>query len=499
MEELKRSALTARIGLVAGPVAFFLLLFFWRADAMGVVGSLTAWMAIWWMTEAIPIPATALLPLVVLPLLAGQTFELNAVAMNYANWRVYLFFGGFLIAIAMERTGLHRRIALKLVRRVGTSPRRLVFGFMLATAFLSMWISNTATTLMMLPIGLAVISELPGRPRFAVALMLGIAYGATIGGVSTLVGTPPNITFLGELALMFPEAPDVAFARWLGFALPLAILFLPLAWLVLVRKVEREKGANSGAIDAEIAALGPLRASERRVLMVFVATALLWIFRKDIVIGAFTIPGWIRLLPHEAVNDGVVAMAMGLSLFLIPGERGRILDWDTVKAKMPWGLLLLFGGGFALAFSIRTSGLAAEVGRQFGFLAGAHPVLLIGACSSGVTFLTEVTSNTATAEILLPLVGGIAAGPAGVDPRVMMLPVTLAASCAFMLPVATPPNAVVFGSGYVRMNDMVRHGLIMNLIGIVLVTLVCYLLGPIMFGIDLTGGVPDWAQTPVTR
>ena len=484
---------------MAGPVVCLALLLVWRADAMGVVGALTAWMAIWWMTEAIPIPATSLLPLVVLPLLAGGTFRLNAVAMNYANWRVYLFFGGFLIAIAMERTGLHRRIALRLVRRVGTSPRRLVFGFMLATAFLSMWISNTATALMMLPIGLAVIAEFPGRPRFAVALMLGIAYGATIGGVSTLVGTPPNITFLGELALMFPKAPEITFARWIGFALPLAVLFLPLAWLVLVRKVGREKGADASAIDKEIDRLGPLSTAERRVLYVFIATALLWIFRKDITLGALEIPGWIRLLPHESVNDGVVAMAMGISLFLIPGDRGRILDWETVKLKMPWGLLLLFGGGFALAYSIRTSGLAAEVGRQFGFLAGSHPILLIASSAGGVTFLTEVTSNTATAEILLPLVGGIASGPAGVDPRVMMLPVTLAASCAFMLPVATPPNAVVFGSGHVRMNDMVRHGLVMNLIGIVLVTLVCYLLAPVMFGIDLTGGVPDWAATPAAR
>jgi len=228
MEELRRSALTARIGLVAGPVLCFLLLFAWRADAIGVAAGLTVWMAIWWMTEAIPIPATSLLPLPMLPLLAGGTFQLNSVAVNYGNWRVYLFFGGFLIAIAMERTGLHRRIALRLVRRIGTSPRRLVFGFMLATAFLSMWISNTATTLMMLPIGLAVIDEMRGRPRFAVALMLGIAYGASIGGVGTLIGTPPNISFQGQLYTLFPGAPEVTFARWMGFALPLALLFLPL-------------------------------------------------------------------------------------------------------------------------------------------------------------------------------------------------------------------------------------------------------------------------------
>jgi len=484
---------------VAGPVVCLALLFVWRADAMGVVGSLTAWMAIWWMTEAIPIPATSLLPLVGLPLLAGRTFQLNSVAMNYANWRVYLFFGGFLIAIAMERTGLHRRIALRLVRRIGTSPRRLILGFLLATAFLSMWISNTATTLMMLPIGLAVIAELRDRPRFAVALMLAIAYGATIGGVSTLVGTPPNITFVGELRLLFPDSPEITFSRWIAFALPLTLLFLPLAWLVLVHGVRQEKGADAHTIDTELAKLGPLGVGERRVLLVFVATAMLWIFRKDISLGAIAIPGWIRLLPNQSVNDGVVAMAMGLSLFLIRGERGPILDWDTVKTKMPWGILLLFGGGFALAYGIRTSGLSAEVGRQFGFLAGSHPLLLMGACSTGVTFLTEVTSNTATAEILLPLVGGIAAGPASVNPLVMMLPVTLAASCAFMLPVATPPNAVVFASGLVRMNDMVRRGLVMNLIGIVLVALVCYLLGPLVFGIDYAEGVPDWAATPAAR
>ncbi|MFQ5845417.1 MAG: SLC13 family permease [Planctomycetota bacterium] len=498
MNDPGRRSAAAGVGRPAGPLLFVAVLVLWRHDAMGVVAGLTAWMAVWWMTEAIPIPATSLLPMAVLPVCAGTTFKLADVAPNYGNWRVYLFFGGFLIAIAMEVTGLHRRIALHLVRRIGASPRRLVFGFMVATAFLSMWISNTATTLMMLPIGLAVIAQLPDRPRFATAMMLGIAYGASIGGVATLIGTPPNISLLGVLKTRYPAAPEVTFAQWMGLGLPLVLLFLPVTWLLLVRGIRREAGAGREVIQGEIERLGPMSPAERRVLVVFAATALLWIFRKPIRLGDLVIPGWVELrwFPEAArrsVNDGVVAVFMGLSLFLVPGGRGgAILDWDTVQRKMPWGILLLFGGGFALAMAIGQSGLSGWVGDQFRFR--AHPLVLMAVCAAGVTFLTEVTSNTATAEILLPLVAGVATGTAQTSPLVLMLPVTLAASCAFMLPVATPPNAVVFGSGHVRMQDMVRHGLVVNLVGIVLVAAVCYLLGPLMLGIDYGAGVPTWAR-----
>jgi len=492
-----RSATVSRIGLVAGPALCLFLLFFWNAGPMGVVAGMTVWMAVWWMTEAIPIPATSLLPMVILPLLAGGTFKLGDIAPHYGNWRVYLFVGGFLIAIGMETTGLHRRIALRLVRLVGTSPRRLVLGFMIATAFLSMWISNTATTLMMMPIGLAVIAQMGNRPRFAVALMLGIAHAASIGGVGTLIGTPPNISFRGQLSLLFPDAPEITFARWLMLGIPLVIVFLPACWYILVRGLSREPGTDVGVIEDEIARLGPLSQAERRVGIVFAATAFLWVFRAPIQAGGLRIPGWIELFPHSAVNDGVVAIAMGLSLFVIPrgGERGAILDWETVRKKMPWGILILFGGGFALASAIRTSGLSAEVGRQFGFLAGAHPLILIAACAAGVTFLTEVTSNTATAEIMLPLVAGIATGAAQLNPLVLMLPVTMAASCAFMLPVATPPNAIVFATGHIRIRHMARFGIMLNLVGIVIVALVCYLIAPLVFDIDIDGGVPDWAGT----
>lgn len=501
--EARRNSWIAHVGLFAGPAILVLTMLVWRSDAMGVVAGLTAWMAVWWMTEAVPIPATSVLPMAVLPLLAGKTFQLDAITVSYANWRVYLFFGGFLIAIAMERTGLHRRIALHLVRVVGTSPRRLVLGFMVATAFLSMWISNTATALMMLPIAIAVIDELGRRRAFGVALMLGIAYGASIGGVGTLIGTPPNISFRGQFATLFPGAPEITFARWMGLGLPIVLVFLPIAWWILVRRVrDGSDDAGAGVLGQHLASLGPMSSAERRVLVVFVATALLWVFRKPIELGFVSLPGWVLLFEEAArpaINDGVVAMTMGLSLFIVPRGRrgdGAILDWDVVHRKMPWGILLLFGGGFALAAAIRESGLSQEVGRQFGFLLGQHEFVLMAGCAGVVTFLTEVTSNTATAEILLPLVAGIATESANVHPLIMMLPVTIAASCAFMLPVATPPNAVVFGSGKVEMRDMVRFGIVLNLIGILIVASVCYLLAPLLFGIEYGGELPEWAQRP---
>jgi len=495
-DEAGTEARASRIWLAAGPLFFLAVLLFWRHDPMGVVVGLTVWMAIWWMTEAIPIPATSVLPMAILPLFAGSRFTLAKVSVHYGNWYVYLFFGGFLIAIAMEATGLHRRIALHLVRRIGTSPRRLLFGFMLATALLSMWISNTATTLMMLPIGLAVIDHLGDRPRFGTALMLGIAYAASIGGIGTLIGTPPNIAFRGQFQELFPGAPEVTFVRWMAIGLPVVVVFLPVCWLLLSRSVKPERGEGRDVIESEIARLGPMSKAERWVLAVFLLTALLWISRSPIRLGAFTLPGWSQVRFFRGVNDGVVAVFMGLLLFVLPARKGRkILDWPTVHKKMPWGILLLFGGGFALAGAVRDSGLSAEVGRQFGFLAGAPPLIVIAACAAAVTFLTEVTSNTATAQILLPLVGGIATGAARMDPRVMMLPVTISASCAFMLPVATPPNAVVFGSGRIPMRAMVRYGFLLNLIGIVIVTLICYFLGPVVFGIHYGAGAPAWASS----
>ncbi len=539
-------------GLVAGLTVSLLVLLLWRpqvmpsdvlsgvlpepgevgagleAGTLAVVAALTVLMAIWWMTEALPIPVTSLAPMVLLPLLAGDRFSMAQVTANYGNWRIYLFLGGFLMAIAMESCNLHRRLALRTIALIGAKPKRLIFGFMVSTAFLSMWISNTATALMMLPIGMAVVHHFGSRLRFATALMLGIAYSASIGGVATPIGTPPNISMQGIYGSLFPSAPPIAFATWLAFGLPLVLLMLPVAWLVLTFTMKPTDGDAEEVLAAELAKLGDMSGAERRVLVMFVSTAMLWIFRRPIDLQLFVIPGWSEMLPEAAargINDGVVAMAMGLLLFVLPagkaeppdGSRSessgsrtpsqpraagrgsprqspRLLDWELVQEKMPWGILLLFGGGFALADAISRSGLSSWVGSSFGFLAGAHPLWLIGGAATILTFLTEVTSNTATAEVMLPIVAGISTRAANLNPLVLMLPVTIASSFAFMLPVATPPNAVIFGSRVVRMRDMMRYGLVLNLCGIVVLTLLCYFLAPALFNIDLSGGVPAWAR-----
>jgi len=505
MSEIRALSTTHSGPFWGGILAALAIVILWRPDVpspaepaqVAAVAAMVVLMATWWISEAVPIPVTSLLPLVLLPMFAGAPFDLTRVSANYANWRVFLYFGGFLIAISMETSGLHRRIALHTVRVIGTRPRRIVLGFMVAAAGLSMWISNTATALMMLPIGMAVIRQFKDKPKFAIALMLGIAYGASIGGVATPIGTPPNIAFLGIYSRLYPSAPAIAFGQWMLFALPLAVVFLPAAWLVLVRNVEDDGGDAGAVIAAEIRDMGAALPVERRVFAVFVSTALLWIFREPLELPFVTIPGWAALLPGAAINDGVVAMTMGLLLFVLPagGGDGRaaVLDWRQVRRKMPWGVLLLFGGGFALADSIAGSGTAAWVGAQMGFMAGLTPLLLIVLAATLLTFMTEITSNTATAEIMLPLAAALAVGTIGVNPLIVMLPVTVASSFAFMLPVATPPNAVIFGSGAIPMQAMVRHGIWLNLIGIVLLTLACRWLAPFVFGIDLGGGLPDWA------
>ena len=505
MSEIRALSTTHGRPFWAGLAGALLILLFWRPEVaapadsaqVAAVVATVFLMGVWWITEAVPIPVTSLLPLALLPWFAGQPFDLERVAANYANWRVYLYFGGFLIAIAMEACGLHRRVALYTVRAIGTRPRRIVLGFMVAAAGLSMWISNTATALMMLPIGMAVVAHFKNKPRFAIALMLGIAYGASIGGVATPIGTPPNIALLGIYSRLYPEADPIQFGQWMTFALPLVILFLPVAWLVLARGVEDEGGDAVTVIAQEIDDLGPATPAEQRVFAVFACTALLWLFRSPLQLPLLTIPGWSALVPGSAINDGVVAMTMGLLLFVLPsgGARGLdpVLDWKLVNRKMPWGILLLFGGGLALADAISASGTADWVGARMDFLAGWPTLLVILSAAALLTFMTEMTSNTATAEIMLPLAAVLAVSTIGLHPLVIMLPVTVATSFAFMLPVATPPNAVIFGSGAVPIGAMARKGIWLNLIGIVLLTLLCRLLAPAVFGIDLGGGVPDWA------
>ena len=438
-------------------------------------------MAFWWVTEAIPISVTALLPLVLFPALGIA--DARTVSAPYANHLIFLFLGGFLIAMAIQRWNLHRRIALRTVWLVGFSQGKLLLGFMIATAFLSMWISNTATTMIMVPIGIAVVNQLAEQPHsekgsgqtFGTALMLGTAYSASIGGIGTLIGTPPNIVLANVLENMYGLKID--FGMWLMIGLPLVVVFLPLTWLYLSKIAFRlERGAVKGGreiIRRELSDLGPMTVEEKRVLAVFSLTVFLWIFSAPKEIGSLTIPGVQTIFP--GATDSTIAMFGALLLFLIPAQkgRGRLLTWKQAR-DIPWGILILFGGGLALAEGFKITGLAGWIGSRVEFFAGAPHLILVLAVITLIIFLTELTSNTATTAMILPILAGVAAG-IGENPLMMMVPAAIAASCAFMLPVATPPNAIVFGSGYVTIPVMAKKGLAMNLLGIALISALTYL------------------------
>jgi len=493
------------IGLFLGFVLALILLLFFDLDpenpAVTRTASIAVLMAVWWLTEAIPIPATALLPVALFPLLGVMPGR--EVAGEYFNHVIFLFIGGFIMALAMQRWGLHRRIALRIILSIGASPRRLLLGFMVATAFLSMWISNTATTMMMVPIAMAIIMKLRESSgnersgRFSAGLLIGIAYAASIGGIATLIGTPPNLAFSKIFATSFPQAPEITFAGWFVFGLPCSVVFLAIAWLLLGFMFVPRKGAgapDAAAFREEYRRLGPTSYEERVVLIFFTLLAVLWLFRQDIETGWFTLPGWSSIFPVPGfIDDGTVAIAVAMVLFLWPSRsrpKERLMDWHTA-AKLHWGIVILFGGGFALAAGFRESGLSAWVAQQLAVLGGIPPVGMVASICGLLTFLTELTSNTATTQIVLPLLGSLAVA-VEVNPLLLMIPATLSASCAFMLPVATPPNAIVFGSGEVRMIDMIRVGIFMNLIGVVLITTLMYLLGIAVFGID-PSVLPDWA------
>ena len=504
------------IGLWLGLAVFVFLLF--RANRPGCahptemrMAAVAALMAVWWITDAIPLAATALMPIVLYPLLGIMTGKQTAPV--YFNHIIVLFLGGFMIALAMERWNLHKRIALWIVRLIGGSPSRLVLSFMLASALLSMWISNTATAIMMLAIGIAVIKELEEQfgkeatRKLSTSLLLGIAYGCSVGGLATLVGTPPNLSFARIFEITFPDAPEEAridFGKWLLVGVPVMLVMLSVTWLLLTKvffRVASGLQLSSKSLNEEYRKLGRISFPECVVLCVFVSTALLWVFRKDLVVGGFTLPGWSRNLPFAAaIDDGTIAIAMALLLFLIPsgvkveGEgdqgQGRLLGIDVFR-KLPWHIVLLFGGGFALAKGFQSSGLSALVGNQFAGLEGSPPVAMVATVCATLTFLTELTSNTATTELLLPLLASVASAT-DVHPLLLMIPATLSASCAFMMPVATPPNAIVFGSGRLRIGDMVKVGIVLNLVGIAVITLLFLTLGRAVFDIP-TEGVPDWA------
>ncbi|MGY6555379.1 MAG: SLC13 family permease [Wenzhouxiangella sp.] len=483
------------IGLIGGPAAFVLMLLLPAPDGMSDAAWATAavgmLMASWWISEAIPIPATALLPLVLFPVLGIGTIA--QAATPFANPLIFLFMGGFMIAIAMQRWNLHRRIALGIISRVGTRPGAIIFGFMLASAFLSMWVSNTATALMMLPIAMSVVGLSKKLPQtsaqeqrelkhFGIVLVLAIAYACNIGGMGTLIGTPPNA--LLAAFVLDNYGIEIGFAQWMLLGVPLVLVGLPLAYLVLIKLSFpvhlRELPGAHAIIRSEQDRLGPISREETKVAIVFSLTALAWIFRQPL---EAVIPG---------ISDAGIAMAAGLALFLIPADlsKGRfLLDWEATE-KLPWGILILFGGGLSLAAAFTRTGLDEYVGTLVvGF--DAWPTLLMLALSvSVILLLTEMTSNTATAAAFLPILAAAAIG-IGENPLLFIIPAALAASCAFMLPVATPPNAIVYGSGLLTIPMMVKAGLYLNLCFIVLVLLAAYLVMPWAFEI-MPGQLPDW-------
>ena len=459
-------------------------------------------MVVWWVTEALPLAATALVPLVLFPLL-GITSGKDVAAV-YMNSTIFLFIGGFVLALSMQRWDLHTRIALRIISWFHGSAMFMLLGFMATSAFLSMWISNTATATMLLPIGLAVYSraaeQLSERDKQSLltAMMLGIAYSCSIGGTGTLIGTPPNLAMQRIFSISFPTAPEISFAQWLLFALPLAFSMLILTWLVISY---RYTGRGFSAIqfsNSEIRDMSnkPMSYEEKTVAVVFSLTALCWMFRQDIVIGGLTIPGWSNLFDNAGlINDGTIAIAAALVLFSVPARNrqrfSRIADSEIIS-NLPWNIVLLFGGGFALAKGFSVSGLSVYIGEQFIGMQKLEPAALIAGISSIVVFLTEVTSNTATSQILLPVVASVAK-QIEINPLLLMLPVTLSASMAFMMPVATPPNAIVFASGRLLIRDMIKTGFIINLIAIVLITLQTWFLGKAIFDIDLAT-MPVWAR-----
>jgi len=543
------------VGLWLGPSVFFLMLAFVDLDPANPLVTRMAgvilWMAIWWMTEAIPLAATALLPIPLFPFLgimrgrevgAGSQVGLDAasiqdgfsvrdfdvifpnVANQYMDWIILLFMGGFIIAVAVEKWNLHKRIALNILRVVGGQPHRLVLGFMLATGFLSMWLSNTATALMMMPMGMSLIllyEELNAKiskqgnmidertENFSLTLLLGIAYSASIGGFATLIGTPPNGVLVTQLPQLFPEAPELTFSTWMIFALPMSAVYMILAWLVLTRFVfplpPTTPFSGRDFIQNELRNLGPMSTEERRVLAVFVAFALLLMTRKERLFGAdVDIFGWSHYLDNllltagsapvgYMIDDGTVSIGIALTLFMIPTGKtfgGKLLNWDDAK-KIPWGILILFGGGLAIAKGFTTSGLSDYIASQLEvWLGDASPFVIVVSTVGIITGLTELASNTATISLSLPIMASLSQAIEA-HPFLLLIPTTVAASCAFMLPVSTPPNAIVFGSGRIPIMKMVIAGIWLDILSIFLLTGFVYTLGHISFGV--LDGFPQWA------
>lgn len=473
------------IFLVSGPLLFIILQSFDPPIGMPERAydllSITLWMALWWVTEAVPIAVTALLPIILFPMTGAV--DIQTTTASYGHKYIFLYIGGFMLAIAIEKWNLHKRIALNIIKVIGTNVSRIILGFMVATAFLSMWISNTATTVMMLPIGMAIVLQLQDNPEteedenllFGKALMLSIAYSASIGGIATLIGTPPNLVFAGYVEEVY--GIEITFFQWLKFGLPISIPLLIIAWIYLTQFAFKFKQKNfplgKQEINRLLVNIGPMKREEKIVSAIFVLTAFCWITRSFILQKFFPF-----------IDDTIIAMVAGVLLFVVPAKdfKKRIITWEDA-VKLPWGIILLFGGGMALAAGFQITGLASWIGSQMSMLQGLSMILLVLVIITVVNFFTEFTSNLATTAMLLPILAPIAIS-LNINPYVLMVACTIAASCAFMMPVATPPNAVVFGSGYLRIPDMIKSGIWMNLFSILFLTIMVYYLLPIIWDFD---------------
>ncbi|MEQ9426797.1 MAG: SLC13 family permease [Cyclobacteriaceae bacterium] len=477
------------IPILVGPLSFLLIMltppFTGMSDTAHSALASTVWIAIWWVTEAIPVPVTSLLPLVLFPLTG--VMEIRQTAGPYANPLIYLFIGGFVLALAMEKWNLHRRIALTIIHMVGTNMRQLILGFILACGFLSMWISNTATTVMMLPIALSIVTQfkefnansdrkIPGADVFPLALILALPYSASIGGMATLVGTPTNLIFIDSVERIYNTS--IPFAEWMAVGFPIAVIMLFVTWFHLTRtafNISNEVVPGSKQIiEQELKKLGPIKYEEKWVLTIFGCVAFSWILRSYIISPFF-----------PAVDDTIIVLIGAALLFIIPDreKQQQLMDWETAL-KLPWGVLILFGGAFSVAAAFAESGLTAWIGDQLSGLGSVPFWLALLIIVAVVNYLTEVTQNMATCTLMMPIMAALA-GVIGVHPFPLMTATCIASSCAFMLPVATAPNAVVFGSGFIKMKDMVRAGFMLNILSILVIVFVVYFLLPAVWGIDM--------------
>lgn len=476
------------IGLFLGPILFILVRLVIEveglSDEANAILASTLWIATWWITEAIPIAVTSLLPIILFPLSGG--LSISETSSSFGHRYIFLYLGGFILALAIEKWNLHRRIALKIISLIGTNVRKIILGFMVATSFLSMWISNTATAVMMLPIGIAIVKQMSNLKStdkkeniiFGKSLMLSIAFSASIGGIATLIGTPPNLVFAGIIQEIYNV--EISFLKWFIFGLPISILLIIISWLYLTRIAFnfKQKEFKEGEIEIknELNKLGKISYEEKVVLSVFILTGMAWISRSFL-LNIF-IP---------SLDDTIIALICGVSLFLLKtknknGFKERIMNWEDA-VKLPWGVLLLFGGGLAIAEGFQSSGLANWIADNLTKLNGFSLIVILMVVIAAVNFLTEITSNLATIAMLLPILAPTAI-ILDVHPFILMVAATLSASCAFMLPVATPPNAVVFGSNYLKISDMVRVGILMNLISIIIILIMVYYILPIVWNFN---------------